>query len=665
MCGINGVYSYGCEDISNAHFDYAVDSLRHRGPDGRGTYQDKGARLRLGHRRLAILDASERGDQPMSYLNRYWIAFNGEIYNFLELREELQQLGCSFHTDTDTEVILAAYATWGEECQHRFNGMWAFAIWDSFQKTLFLSRDRFGVKPLYIADNGKRLIFGSELKAFISFNFEFDLQAVSNALSDGGYTASSPYSLLKGVNQLQAGHSALFKRTLQIKEWWNTLDHLHDVPPSFDEQVEQYRELFFDACHLRLRSDVPLGTTLSGGLDSSSVLAAVSHLAKGHEGYRERIPYDWQKVFTMGYPGTLQDEVSYAKSMVNSLGMKGDVFEVAVPEIIKFYDQAVFQFEDVTDLPIGPWMIYREFRKQGVVISMDGQGPDEALGGYHEQVMSAMVQSLFSPRKFYEYEKILKGLYVSPSQYPGGTYFQLLKSALRENLPAPLRALIKNTYRFLKDPSRISQFFKRPLHAIEAGSGWIREKASFQDPNLSFLSDSRYKKLSPYNRVLFDYFHRRSLPTILRNIDRCSMAHGVEVRSPFMDWRVVCFGLSLPTPSKLGGGFTKRILREAMKDYLPEEIQTRQSKIGFANPTSEWFKTGLKPFILDHLNSQSFLSSPVWNGPVIRECTEKAFAQNQYIEARRSWEYIQTNKLMDLFKNEFQNFTCKFDNSLQ
>lgn len=623
MCGIAGLYS----NSIGIDFDRFLDSLKHRGPDGRGVFKDPHEDLWLGHRRLKILDLSESAAQPMPYANkRYWITFNGEIYNFLELRLELQHLGYSFRTDSDTEVILAAYCEWKEACQLKFNGMWTFAIWDSKEKNLFLSRDRFGVKPLYYYYDKGCFAFASETKSFLHFPVEIDDQRVSEALR--GYPIEAlEETLFKGVKRLLPGHFIQYSKAkgLSITQYWNTLDHLHSVPSGFEEQVEAFRELFFDACRLRMRSDVPIGTSLSGGLDSSSVFCTLMQIQQGKKELKERIPIHSQSVFTALYPHTSQDEFRFAKEVIQYTQATSHFSSIECHELIQNYETAVVQFEEIFDLPIGPWLLYRDFRKKGILISIDGHGADELFVGYHRQVQEALYNAV-NPFKYNSLRKIFTQMYEPqvPERIP---YSAVLKKGIKERLPS------------LFPPS-------------EESNRWIHSPPTRPLPQPAYRNHSKFKNLSSLSQLLYEDFHTFSLPTILRNFDRCSMAHGIEVRAPFMDWRIVCMAFSLPDSSKIAKGYTKRILREAMKGILPESIRTRKSKIGFSNPTTEWFRAGLKPFILDKINSASFLSSTIWDGPEIRNFVLNAYEKGNYAEAKRCWEFIQADTLLSAFKRE-------------
>jgi asparagine synthase (glutamine-hydrolysing) len=295
-----------------------TEALAHRGPDGSGTFHDADARLRFGHRRLAILDTSDAGAQPMTDPTGRWtIVFNGEIYNFVELRRRLEAAGHTFHTRSDTEVLLSAYLAWGPDCQQQLNGMWSFAIWDRAERELFCSRDRFGVKPFLFHRGAGLFAFASELKAFAALP-QFHLQVDHDYLDLGAQrTASLRSTALHGVQQLLPGHSLRIRSDGRVDEqrWWRTIDHLPETPSRYPAQVEAFRSLFEDACRIRTRSDVPIGTSLSGGLDSSSVAAMVQSIGS-ESGFTE----DRQRVFVQSFPGHASDETRWAEMVARHLG---------------------------------------------------------------------------------------------------------------------------------------------------------------------------------------------------------------------------------------------------------------------------------------------------------------------------------------------------------
>ena len=351
MSGVVGYWSYSSADLAAAVFAEFTHSLAHRGPDGFGIEHFPGARLWLGHRRLAIVDLSERARQPMSYAEgRYWLTYNGEVYNYVELREELRGLGHRFISDSDSEVILAAYAQWGQDCQFRFNGMWAFAIWDAREHRLFLSRDRFGVKPLHYCDHAGAFVFASELKAFLTLPWidgAFDPEILAETLADVYGQEATPDTLLPGVRRLPAGHAMVVEAdgSIQINTWWNTLDHLPQPRASLDEQTEEFRALFFDACRLRLRSDVPLATALSGGLDSSAIACTLAEL--GRRGVVEHAPKDWQRAFVACFTGTPYDERLHAKAVVDHTGMMPCYLDVDDHQALENIERVIFDHERI------------------------------------------------------------------------------------------------------------------------------------------------------------------------------------------------------------------------------------------------------------------------------------------------------------------------------
>ena len=644
MCGILGLWSFQKKRYSTHHFERFVNSLSHRGPDGSGVHEDQNACLKLGHTRLAILDLSNHGAQPMACPHRrYFITYNGEIYNFLELKDELEKLGHHFQTRTDTEVILASYIEWGKDCQYKFNGMWAFAIWDSKTKTLFLSRDRFGIKPLYYHHSKQKMAFASELKAFLALDdlaIDFDECMVAKTLQDGNSLETDEKTLLNGIRNLQAGHFAIVNHLfeLKIQKWWNTENHLVDIPEDPDAQIMQLRELFIDACRIRMRSDIPLGSALSGGLDSSSIVSTIATIRKNPCKLNKRIPLGSHTSFCASYPGTSQDEALFAKTLTTYHKLPCHFIPIDQKHLVSQIENCIFDLETISDLPIGPWSIYKEFRKKNITVSIDGHGADELFGGYHHHVELAMEESLLSKpnlKRFSELEKMLQTIYPenSPVTIPGKC--TLVTNAIKRNLKTYPR-----TFLLLKSMRKLHGRIKgnkTHLHFLNA-----KPAANIQLPKTHFKG---------LNKHLYYDFHYRTLPTILRNFDRSSMAHGIEIRSPFLDYRIVNFAFSLQmSQAKIANGYTKNILREAMQGIVPDEIRLRKTKVGFANPTVEWFKKDLKPFILDQISSRSFLDSSIWNGRNIHDYVLSCYKRNDFVNARKCWEYIQANLLIKQFK---------------
>lgn len=625
MCGIVGIWNLNNEPVSQQVLHRFTDALAHRGPDGNGFFIDSNANLGLGHRRLAIIDITETGRQPMSFGDgRYWIVFNGEIYNFVELKAELELCGYQFKTNSDTEIILASYDKWGEDCQLRFNGMWAFAIWDVIERKLFLSRDRFGVKPLIYHYDGERFLFASEMKAFLALDnlkMEFNESVVSTALTSPSEVEGTEDCLLQGLKRLMGGHCLTLTSAgdLNIRRWWHTLEHLEAVPERYEDQVAHYRELFFDSCRIRMRSDVSVGTALSGGLDSSSVLCTMSDIRNSGD-TTDRLAINWQKAFIGTYPGKVIDERSYADEVIRQTGVTPVYCEMNADMYLENFHQFLYQYEELSDIHLGPWFVHKKQRENGVVVTIDGHGGDEALAGYSWHLLAAMRDAVMNPFRMADLISTFNKMDVVINwQIPSYVLEKLTRRSSNK-----LIARQKSSW-LMVDPNL---FYSRAMD---------------EDMPLLKGRDSLFKQL-------YIDFHFTHLPTNLRDFDRLSMAHGVEVRSPFMDWRLVCYTFSLPSKRKIADGYTKKILRDAMKGTLPNTIRTRTTKLGFPNLTEGWMTPQAQKFILDSIASKDFQGSSIWNGAQIAREMTKAFKNLDTARIHRAWKYVQAMYLMQTFR---------------
>jgi asparagine synthase (glutamine-hydrolysing) len=638
--------------MSPASFAAFTHSLAHRGPDGFAIEHYADARLWLGHRRLAIIDLSEKGRQPLSYANgRYWITYNGEVYNYAELRTELSALGHRFVSDTDTEVILAAYAQWGPECQLRFNGMWALAIWDNQDRELFLSRDRFGVKPLHYTLHNGAIAFASELKAFLALPWidgAFDLEILSETLTNLNGHESTEYTLLPKVLRLPAGHAMLVAADgrVRLTRWWNTLNHLPTIPTKLERQVGEFRDIFFDACRMRLRSDVSLATSLSGGLDSSAIACAISELNRNGKIFGA--PRDWQRAFVICWKGTPYDEENYARTIVQHAEMAAQFEHLDETIAVNNLERIIFDVESVfLDPKVGHWMVYRAMRANGIYVTLDGSGADELLGGYPSCVVRA-IDTALTVSRYLDLRRALTGLDDGTRSGILRGFQSLLKYEIRrlqllEPL-RPIRARIRDLCMHLRrlTGSETLSFSEQNRQILRPYLGPHR----LYDERL----DNETYGMTPLQAMLFSWFHKGMLPTLLRNFDRASMAHGVETRMPFMDWRLVTYSFALPETSKLGGGFTKRVLREAMKGIMPDSIRLRRNKFGFVSPINIWTRGPLNSWVRDACASQCFLESPVWNGLEVRSFVNRAVVAQKSIQP--VWPIIQAYLLQQCFKTQ-------------
>lgn len=586
--------------IERATIERFIRALAHRGPDGEGILLEDEGSLAIAHRRLAILDPSAAGDQPMrSESGRYVITHNGEIYNFRELRTELERKGFRFRSDTDTELILVAYEQWGADCLHRFNGMWSFAIWDCQRRSLFVARDRFGVKPLYVLPGDRRFAFASELKAFLhldGFVPLADTRTIAARLANN----FSEGILLRGIESIPPGHwLELTPAGAHRQRWWNTIDHLVVTPPDFEKQADEFRELLFDACRLRARCDVSQATSLSGGLDSSSILTSIMSSQRNRVDGQRSSPA--QRAFIAGFPETPEDETAHALLVAESLGAVPVVRSLRGNDLRSKVDAYLYQFEEIGGLfGMGAWALYGEMRREGVVVSLDGHGGDELLGGYATHIEQALLRG--------------PGFATAPRRT-----LDLIETLQHMSHPAPPNPFLnKGLLVALTIPSVRSM--ARRFHSVASMEQGFAAKLLRQAfppiaPDLGASEEIAIDALGPLSGALYRGFHTNLLPRILRNFDVHAMGHGVEVRMPFLDWRVVRYAFSLPDESKAAGGYAKRLLREAMRGLLPDSIRMRRQKVGFNAPVAHWLAFGLEDWLWDELNDPEFLRSELWDGP--------------------------------------------------
>jgi asparagine synthase (glutamine-hydrolysing) len=591
MCGILGAIPQ--ENI--ILFQKALDQMMHRGPDGEGIWHHE--KISLGHRRLSIIDLSAAAKQPMSFGNgRYTITYNGEIYNYLELKKELIYLGHAFKTESDTEVLLAAFVEWGPSCLLKFNGMWSFAIWDNVDEILFMSRDRFGKKPLFYHQNTTHFYFSSEMKGLYPFLKKIkpseDFHWMSQNLMN---YESTEKCLIEGIKRFPAGHFGYYKNgKLELTRYWNTLDHLVNPAKKYEDQVEEFREIFTDACKIRMRSDVPLGTALSGGLDSSATLAVVKNLIDSNSSSNKI------QAFIASFPGSKLDETHYAQTVTTHLKLKANIIEI---DPLKKWDQLLEYIYKVEDLyltsPLPMIMTYEAVKKAGVSVTLDGHGADELFSGYGH-LNYAIRDNLFNNKRINEILKII--------DESGGN-----NSSHAKKILGAAKWLIKDEARNILGRNYLSKDRNHP----------------------------NFKEMDRFTQQLYILFHETILPTLLRNYDRYSMSNGVEIRMPFMDHRLVSYTFSLPTTSKFNQGYTKKIIRDAVAPFLPKEIVHRKTKIGFNSPTVEWMQGPLKDYFTDLAHSESFLNCDLISNPIkmshdiIKICNRKAV---DYELAERTWQ---------------------------
>ncbi|MBT5050773.1 MAG: asparagine synthase (glutamine-hydrolyzing) [Rhodospirillaceae bacterium] len=601
MCGIAGIIAR--RPVRTEAIEAMLAQIAHRGPDGEGAWYEDDRTIAFGHRRLAVIDPTPAGAQPMvDPTGHYVLTFNGEIYNYLEIAERLRAEGVLLRSHCDSEVLLAAYIAWGEACLQEFNGMFAFAIYDARRKIIFCARDRFGEKPFLYHHSPGLFAFASEYKALLSLEgirtsleqaplMQF-LHMPRQGLDDQRQTVFSD------IEQLLPGEQAVLDvetLELRISRYWDVKTDPEIAGLEEDDAIAGFRDLLSDSVRLRLRSDVPVGSCLSGGLDSGSIAC----LSRQHLG--DEAPYH---VFTGRFPGTSADEWQYAEEIVSATGTISHVTEPTADGFLDELDDFIW----LNELPVGSssqyaqWKVFQQAKEAGITVLLDGQGADELLGGY-EQYFAAYLDALPADQKAAEARAIKERypLALSPAW-----------AEWKRRAPAALRRLLAQWTGKGSDP----------LFGLTADAASTLQRGKPVPPPAPF---------NPLNDALYEDSFRAHLPTLLRYGDRNSMAHSREVRLPFCDHRIAEFALSLPPQYLMGGAQTKRLLRQSMAGILPERIRTRWSKQGFLPPQENWFNEGLLTYLRDIVETRKFAERGHWNVSWWQACLRRFEAGEDHL----------------------------------
>ncbi len=551
MCGIAGII---CKDSMAQETDIQkmLDVIVHRGPDGQGTFIEKN--IAFGHRRLSIIDLSENSSQPMYYKDKYVLVFNGEIYNYIEIREELISAGYTFNTTGDTEVLLAAYDKWGNDCVKKFNGMWAFALFDKQKQLVFLSRDRFGVKPLYYSEVDNKFIFCSEIKQVLNFykkkkvNRAILLDYLLSGLED--HTAST---FFEGIYKLPQSHNMIYNlvtNSFKLEQYYQVAVHPGLSRLNEKETVEKFKSILLESVKIRLRSDVPVGTCLSGGTDSSAIATLASELNKS---------VTKKKFIAITAKSVEQqtDESVFAEMIVKNSDLDWRITEPTFENFKNNVEKLIYNQEEPFGSP-SVFMqseVFRKAKEAGCIVMLDGQGGDEILLGY-ERYYAAYIKSL----PFFE--KITE------------SYKSVKSSRLT------VKELLAYFYYFTSYKIRISGLKKKySFVKPEVFENWKK--------NHILESIESYKDIIAMQKL---ELMSQQLPHLLRYEDKNSMMHSIESRLPFLDYRVVETALSINNKLKIKNGWSKYVLRKSIENIVPEEIAWRKNKLGFNAPEKLWMK---------------------------------------------------------------------------
>jgi asparagine synthase (glutamine-hydrolysing) len=591
MCGICGMVNSDFEkSVEQPLIKKMCDAIYHRGPDDDGIYVHKN--VGIGMRRLSIIDLVT-GKQPISNEDgSVWIVFNGEVYNHKHIRYELEARGHTFSTNTDTETIVHAYEEYGRDCVQKLNGMFAFAIWDNRKKQLFLARDRIGIKPLYYFFDKKKFIFGSELKSILKVKDipkRIDLTALDNFLTFEYIPA--PLSIFEDIKKLPPGHTLILKNnSISIQQYWDLRVNGNQSEKKQDEQ--NLEELLQDAVKIRLMSDVPLGAFLSGGVDSSTIVALMSQVMDQPV-----------KTFSIGFEDQTYNELNYARMIAKKFNTEHHEF-IIKPNAVELADNLLqFLDEPFGDFSIFPTYLVSKMAREYVTVVLSGDGGDELFAGYDTYIADRMA-----------------GYF---TKFPGWFRNGFISRILEAVPPSPKKkGLINRAKRFVE-----GMRLPEDLHHTR----WMiflqqmeRELLFTNDMKSSMVEKDSYKFIRNYfnnvipqsddeiNQQMYVDVKTYLVDNILVKVDRMSMATSLEARVPFLDHRVAEFAATVPGNKKLQGKKSKVILKQSMEELLPKEILYR-GKEGFSIPIKNWIKEDLKPMMMDILSEDKIKREGFFN----------------------------------------------------
>lgn len=623
MCGIAGFIDFK-DTSSDEMLEKMTNTLSHRGPDGLGRkiFKTEKAWIGLGHRRLSIIDLTSSGEQPMQY-NHLWITFNGEVYNYNEIKRELELLNHKFISHSDTEVILHAFEEWGIDCIRRFIGMFAFVIYDTINEEIYCVRDRAGVKPFFYYWHNDIFLFASELKAFHkhpSFKKEINLDAVAAFMQFGN--VPTPNCIFNNCYKLKSGHYINIKlraRNLEQIKYWDVYD-AYNKPKlniSFEEAKTETEKILTSAFNYRMVSDVPVGVFLSGGYDSSCVTAILQ---------KDRTQK--LKTFTISVPDIGLNEAPYAKSIANYLGTEHYEFNCSQKEALELIENLPYYYDEpFADSSAIPTTLVSLMAKKQVTVALSADGGDEIFAGYNRYDYLMKHGKLLNQVPSFLRKGTLKIMNAVPSQtipflkdkYNFHNRYQKLKSLLND--PSAQNMMFSLSKQMSDE--ELKSIFKSTINNLETAYLSSELKHEFYSP-LAFM------QAIDYQTYLLD--------DILQKVDRASMTASLEGREPFLDHRIIEYAAQLPNNYKYNGGIKKYILKEIVHQYIPKNLMDRQ-KMGFAIPIESWLFQSLKEKVNYYLSEEKILSQNIFSEIAVRKLI-KDFYSGKMEVAQKIWNLL-------------------------
>jgi len=621
MCGIAGIISSKKSAINKQSLQKMANALKHRGPDGEAFWINENNNIGFAHRRLSVIDLSDQATQPFHYLHCV-ITFNGEIYNYVEIKEFLLKKGFVFETQSDTEVVVAAYVFWGKDCLHQFDGMFAFAIFDNIKNEIFIARDRFGEKPFYYyltsVDKNKFVdfYFASEMKALWSVGIpkEINHYILLNYLTLG-YTSNpinKSETFYSNITSLPASHFITINLStfdFSIVKWYEVVKKNFEDFKEIRTTTLIFNDLFKSSIQNRLRSDVTVGTSLSGGLDSSSIVATI-HQSIQNDQYKPQ-------TFTASFPGFDKDETQYSKQVAKYFNIEQHLTCPNENDLIQNFERLMYHQEEPlqSSSVFIQFMVYKLAKEKGITVLLDGQGADEILGGYKKYAHWFLQELLRTNLSKFKQEK---ALLIANDFLETWNYKNYFAAFFPQFTAKQLQV------KAIRQQNNNQNISKEYLHQFKNAN-------SLKKPVVKELQD-----ILSYNTNTF------GLDELLRYADRNSMAHSREVRLPFLNHQLVEFTTSLSSSYKINSGFTKWILRESVKNILPENIVWRKGKVGYEPPQKNWMENKQMLEIINEAKKK-LVEKNILNKVVLYK---KIIAQNAHDTNNYDWRFLCTAQII-------------------